>query len=136
MHATSANKLAHLHSLSTTDLLAQAFHLSGLPLIKSTLLKKLPKLRKSNELRKAPKPSKPKIQGHPFPYAGLPFDTLAVARYKKATNQVHPRQTTLPKEYHILHCIPSNPLISLPPLLRHPPDLYPLESLLKRGGRK
>jgi len=39
-----ANQMAHLHSLSTTELLAQARHLSGLPLIKSNLPNPSPEL--------------------------------------------------------------------------------------------
>src|SRR5882724_8381103 len=77
-HETLANQIAHLHSLSKTDLLAQAHHLSGLPLIKSNLLKQSPKLNKSKAL------------GQSFPHPGPPFDALAVARYKKAENCVHP----------------------------------------------
>jgi len=95
-----------------------------------TLLKKPP------ELRKSPEPRKPKPLGHPFPHAGLPIDTLAMARYKKAANHIHPVQTTLPKEYHILCHIPSNPLISLPPLPRHPPDFVPSEKFTEEWKEK
>jgi len=76
-----------------TDLLAQAHHLSGLPLIKTNLLKKSPKLRKS------PKLNESKPLGQPLPHPGPPFNALAAARYKKAENHVHPVQTTLPEEY-------------------------------------
>src|SRR5882724_11650548 len=85
-HASSANQIAHLHSLSTTELLSQACCLSGLPLINSNLSKQSPKLNESKGL------------GHPLPHPGPPgppFDILAAARYKKAANNVHPVWTTL-----------------------------------------
>jgi len=78
MQASFANKIAHLHSLSMTDLLAQAHHLSHLPLIKSILLKKSPELRKFKPL------------GQPTPHAGHPFDALAAAIYKKAETMCTP----------------------------------------------
>jgi len=113
-HTTLANQIAHLHSLSTMDHLAQAHHLSGLPLFESNLLKQSTKPRNP--------PEQSKLLGQPLPHPGHPFDTLAVARYKKAANHVHPVQTTLPEEYQILCCILSNRLLSLPLLPRHPPD--------------
>jgi len=82
--------MAHLHSLSTTELLAQVFHLSGLPLIKSNLLKPSPELNNPKGLVHPPP--------HPEPSV-TPFGALAMARYKKVANCVHPVQTTLPKEY-------------------------------------
>ena len=85
--ALGTNHDTHIHSLSMTDLLAQVLHLSGLTLIKSNLPKK------------SPKPSKSKPLGHPLPHLGLPFDVLAAARYKKATNCGHPVWTTLPNEH-------------------------------------
>src|SRR5882724_632793 len=86
----SANQMAHLHSLSTTELLAQARCLSGLPLIKSNLPNPSPKL------------NDPKGWVHPPPHpepSVTPFSALATARYKKVANHVHPVLTTLPEEY-------------------------------------
>jgi len=36
-----------------------------------------------------------------------------------------PVQTTLPEEYHVVRRIPSYPMLSLPILPTHPPDLIP-----------
>jgi len=93
-HASSANQMAHLQSLSTTELLTQARHLSGLPLIESNLLKPSPKLNYFKGL------------GHPPPHAEPsvpPFGTLAVARYKKAANHVHPVWIILPEIFWKVH---------------------------------
>jgi len=90
MHATSADQIAHCHSLSTTYL-DQLCCLSGLPLIKSNLLKQSP------EPRKPPEPNTSRPLDHPPPHPGLPFDALAVARYKKTANHVHPEWTTPPE---------------------------------------
>src|SRR5882724_8252119 len=117
--------MAQLYSLSTRDLLAQAHHLSGLPSFESNLPNKSSEPSKSSGLKKPLKPSKPLGQTHPH------FDALAVARYKKAENHVHPVRTTLPEEYRILHCTLSDPLLSLPPLPRHPPDFVPSEKFTK-----
>src|SRR5882724_11090646 len=87
---SSANQMAHLHYLSTTELLSQAHHLSGLPLIKSNLP------------NPSPEPNDPKGLVHPPPHpepSVTPFSALAATRYKKAANHVHPVRTTLPKEY-------------------------------------
>jgi len=119
--------MAHLHSLSTTELLAQARRLSGLPLIKSNLP------------NPSPKPNDPKGLVHPPPHpepSVTPFSALATARYKKAANCVHPVQTTLPKEYRILCHIPSSPLLSLPLLPKHPPDFIPSEKFTKEWMEK
>jgi len=88
-------------------------------------------LNKPLKLRKSPELNKPKPLGHPFLHAELPFDALVMARYKKATNCVHPVWTTLPKEYFILCHILSNPLISHPLLPRHPPDFVPSEKFIE-----
>src|SRR5882724_2724975 len=122
--------MAQLYSLSMRDLLAQAHHLSGLPSFKSNLPNKSSELSKSSGPKKPLEPSKPSGQTR------LHFDTLAVARYKKAANRVHPMRTTLPEEYRILHCTPSNPLLSLPPLPRHPPDFVPSEKFTKEQMAK
>src|SRR5882724_2824774 len=98
---SSANQMAHLHSLSTTELLAQACCLSGLPLIKSNLPNPSPELNDPNGLVHPPP--------HPEPSV-TPFATLAAARYKKAANHVHPVWTTLPEEYQILCAF--HPLLS------------------------
>ena len=119
--------MAYLHSLTTTDLLAQAHHLSGLPSIKSNLLAQSPKPRKPPEL------SKSKLLGQPLPHPGPPFNAIAAARYKKAANHVHPIWTTCPKKYRILHHIP---LLALPLLLKHPPDFTPSEKFTKEQREK
>ena len=98
-HATSADQIAHLHSLSTTDLIAQVCHLSGLPLIISNLPKQSPEPRKSPELNKY------NALGQPLPHPQPSFDALAAARYKKTANCVYPIQTTLPKSSTTFHLI-------------------------------
>src|SRR5882724_5551367 len=122
-----ANQMAHLHSLSSTELLAQARCLSGLPLIKSNLPNPSPESNDAKGLVHPPP--------HPEPSV-TPFSALALARYKKAANCVHPVRTTLPEEYRILCHIPSSPLLSLPLLPKHPPDFVPSESLPRSRWRK
>src|SRR5882724_9834769 len=122
--------MAQLYSLSTRDLLAQAHHLLGLPSFESNLPNKSSEPRKSSRPKKPLEPSKPLGQTHPH------FDALAAARYKKAANHVHPVRTTLPEEYRILHHTPSDPLLSLPPLPRHPPDFVPSEKFTKERMEK
>ena len=48
IHTTLANQIAHLHSLSMPDHLAQGHHLSGLPLIKLNILIKSPEDKTSH----------------------------------------------------------------------------------------
>src|SRR5882724_9895088 len=43
---------------------------------------------------------------------------------------------TLPGEHHILHHIPSDPLISLPVLLKHPPGFVPSEKFTEERREK
>jgi len=43
---------------------------------------------------------------------------------------------TLPEEHCILHHIPSDPLISLPVLPKHPPDFIPSEKFTKERREK
>jgi len=43
---------------------------------------------------------------------------------------------TLPEEHCILHCIPSDPLISLPVLPKHPPDFIPSEKFTEERREK
>jgi len=119
--------MAQLHSLSTIELLAQAHHLSGPPLIKSNLLNPSPEL------------NDPKGWVHPPPHpepSVTPFSALAAARYKKVANCVHPVWTTLPEEYQILCHILSNPLLSPPLIQKHPPDLVPSEKFTKEWMEK
>src|SRR5882672_151876 len=113
IHATSAGQLSHLHSLSTAQLLAQAHRLSGLPPVR-------PIPPEPTKPTKPPEPKSPEPKG-PF------FDALTSARYKKAANRIRPVWTTLPEEYHILHQIPSDPLMFLPSLPRQPPEFVPSE---------
>jgi len=42
--------------------------------------------------------------------------------YKKVAKKVHPVPTTLPEDFRNICHIPEDPLLSLPPLLTHPPD--------------
>ena len=55
------------------------------------------------------------------------FNALVSARYKKLANQIWPVWTTLPEEYRIIWCVPSDPLFSLPLLPTHPPEFSPSE---------
>jgi hypothetical protein len=50
-------------------------------------------------------------------------------KYKRVDQKVRPVPTTLPEEFHTIHCIPKDPLLMLPPLLTHPPDFTPSECL-------
>jgi len=84
----------------------------------------LPKLNTLAELSKSPN------------HKGQAFDTLTSSQYKKAANSVHPIQLTLPEEHHILHHIPSNPLISLPVLPKHLPDFIPSEKFTEERREK
>src|SRR5882724_6190185 len=112
--STSGN-LSHLLSLSTAQILAPAHQLLDPP----------PTDISAPEPTVPPKPNTsadPSISPNP---KGQPFDSLAASQYKKAANRVHPIQTTLPEEHHILCRIPSDPLISLPVLPKHPLDFTP-----------
>ena len=42
----------------------------------------------------------------------------------------------LPEEYHIVCCIPSDPLLSLPVLLTHPPGFIPSEKFTEERMEK
>src|SRR5882724_2774543 len=99
--------MAQLYSLSMRDLLAQAHHLSGLPSFESNLP------NKSSEPSKYSGPKKPLEAGKPSGQTCPHLDALAVARYKKAANHVHPMRTTFPEEYRILRLTLSDPLLSL-----------------------
>ena len=55
------------------------------------------------------------------------FNALVSARYKKAANWIWLVRTTLPEKYHIVRCVPSDPLFSLPLLPTHPPEFSPSE---------
>ena len=48
-----------------------------------------------------------------------------VQAYKTVTKKVCPIPTSLPEEFRNIHCIPSNPLLSLPLLSPHSPDFIP-----------
>jgi hypothetical protein len=52
------------------------------------------------------------------------FLTPALA-YKKVARKVHPILASLPEDFHCVHCIPEDPLLSLLPLPRLPPDFTP-----------
>ncbi|KAF9439923.1 hypothetical protein P691DRAFT_689285, partial [Macrolepiota fuliginosa MF-IS2] len=41
---------------------------------------------------------------------------IANYTYKKVTNCIKPVSTMLPEDFHIIHCIPCNPLTSMPVL--------------------
>src|SRR5882724_11658259 len=43
---------------------------------------------------------------------------------------------TLPEQHCILHCIPSDPLISLPVFPKHPPDFIPSENFTEERRDK
>jgi len=123
---SNSGNLSHLLSLSTTQILACAHQLLDLPLIDIG----------APEPTVSPEPNTsadPSISPDP---KGQPFDALAALRYKKAANRVHPIQTTLHEEHHILHCIPSDPLISLPVLPKHPPDFIPSEKFTEERREK
>ena len=64
------------------------------------------------------------------------FDALVSARYKKVANRVRPVRTTLLEEYRIVRRLPSDPLLSLPTLLVHPPDFSPSEKFTEEQKDK
>src|SRR5882724_1434309 len=111
---TTLGNLSHLLSLSTTQILSHAHQLLVLPPINTGTpkLNILPELNTLAKLSKSPDPK------------GQRFGSLASTQFKKAENCVHPIWTTLPEEHCILCCIQSEPLISLPVLKKHPPDLH------------
>jgi hypothetical protein len=45
--------------------------------------------------------------------------------YKKVARKVHPIPASLPEDFHCVHHIPKDPLLSLLPLPRLPPDFTP-----------
>src|SRR5882724_12282584 len=123
---SNSGNLSHLLSLSTTQILDHTHQLLDLP----------PTDIGAPKPTVPPKPNTladPSISPDP---KGQPFDTLAASQYKKAANRVHPIWTTLPEEHRILHCIPSDPLISLPVLPKHPPDFTPSEKFTEERREK
>jgi len=124
-HSTLGN-ISHLLSLSTTQILAHAHQPLDLPLtdIGAPEPTILPNPNTLANFSISPNPK------------GQPFDALTTLRYKKAANRVHPIQMTLPEEHHILHSIPSDPLISLPVLPKHPPDFIPPEKFTEERREK
>src|SRR5882724_10750964 len=129
---SNSGNLSHLLSLSTTQILARAHQLLDLPPTDIGA----PELTVPPEPTVSPEPNtsaNPSISPHPN---RQPFDALAASRYKKAANRVHPIWTTLPEEHHILRHIPSDPLISLPVLPKHPPDFTPSEKFTKERREK
>jgi hypothetical protein len=50
---------------------------------------------------------------------------LVLAAYKKVARKVKPVPASLPEDFRTLRRIPSDPLLSLPPLPIHPPDFAP-----------
>jgi len=52
-------------------------------------------------------------------------DQVSSFAYKKVAHRVKPVATTLPEDFRIICCIPSNPLETLPLLPFHPPDFIP-----------
>jgi hypothetical protein len=44
-------------------------------------------------------------------------------KYKKVADRIRPVPATMPEKFHTICCIPSEPLISMPKLPFHPPDL-------------
>jgi len=126
--ASLANLMAHLHSLSTTELLARLTICQAYLLIKSNLLKPSPEL------------NNPKGLVHPLPHpesSVTPFGTLAVARYEKVANCVHPVMDH-PGLNNIESFTTFHPLLSssLPLLLKHPPDFTPSEQFTKERMEK
>jgi hypothetical protein len=60
----------------------------------------------------------------------LPPDTTTHScAYKKVANKVRPVTTTLPEDFCNIRRIHEDPLLTLPPLPMHPPDLTPGECL-------
>jgi integrase-like protein/reverse transcriptase-like protein len=52
-------------------------------------------------------------------------DTTLVQAYKKVAKKVRPVPASLPEDFRIIHCIPSDPLLTLPALPPCPPDFVP-----------
>jgi hypothetical protein len=46
----------------------------------------------------------------------------AMLAYKKVANHIKPVATTLPEKFHIVCCIPCDPLSTMPTLPTHPPE--------------
>src|SRR5882724_4009525 len=124
-HPASGN-LSHLLSLSTAQILARAHQLLDPP----------PTDISATEPTVPPEPNTSADPSISPDAKGQPFDALAALRYKKAANCVHPIQMTLPEDHCILHRIPSDPLISLPVLPKHPPDFIPSEKFTKERREK
>ena len=74
-----------------------------------------------------PPPSLPSpvIVQQPLPPL-LPADPeTLVLKYKCIDKKIRPIPATLPEEYRTVRRIPKDPLLSLPPLLTHPPEFTP-----------
>ena len=77
----------------------------------------------------SPPPLAPVIAQQPLtPLPPADPETL-VLKYKRVDKKVRPVPTTLPEEYRTVRHIPEDPLLSLPPLLTHPPEFTPGERL-------
>ena len=68
-------------------------------------------------------PSLPPSKSHLRPHS--PGDTISVHAYKKVANKVRPVPASLPEDFRVIRRIPSDPLLTLPPLPSHPPDFIP-----------
>src|SRR6266850_2601428 len=66
---------------------------------------------------------------HSMPSPPSPDPPALAYKYKKVDWKVQPVPSTLPKDFRNICHIPIDPLLSLPPLLMHPPDFTPGEWL-------
>jgi len=73
-------------------------------------------------------PSEQVITPHPFPPLP-PVDPALVLKYKTVDKKVRPVPATMPEEFCTIRRIPEDLLLTLPPLLTHPPDFTPGERL-------
>jgi hypothetical protein len=60
-----------------------------------------------------------------FPQQVLLSPPSSVMAYKKVAKKVHPVLASLPEDFHNIRHIPTDPLLSLPPLSIHPPNFSP-----------
>jgi len=69
------------------------------------------------------------ITPHKFPSPPPADPAVLILKYKQVDKKVRPVPTTLPEEYCLVHCIPKDPLLLLPPLPTHLPNFTPGECL-------
>jgi len=60
-------------------------------------------------------------------YLKQSLDLVSLLAYKKMANRIKPVATTLPEDFWIIQCIPTNPLETLPEISFNPPNFSPGE---------